>query len=171
MLAVPSSISLLQRGSSNVARHLFDDMHSSCMSQFIAAASSSTGAGLQQRPWIPSASRPQRARRKVTASSNSDALRCVALARSGHPPSICAVPVAMPSTHGETPRVRLNGRTNKSYNKLCCARSPCRHASRIPCSTKPQAVDSMRTCATRVGQVVRFRKIVISFLFMIQSMA
>ncbi|PWZ25513.1 hypothetical protein Zm00014a_011028 [Zea mays] len=48
-LAVPSSISLLQRGSPNVVRHLFDDMHSSCMSQFIAAASSFTGACPRQQ--------------------------------------------------------------------------------------------------------------------------
>jgi hypothetical protein len=127
--------------SSQLAHPLFGDMRSSCMSQIITAASSSAGVVLQQRPWIPSAPRPRCARRKVTASSSSDALRCVALARWGHPSSICAVPVAMPSTHGETPlsrafRVRLNDRANKSYNKLCCARSPCCHASRIPCSTK-----------------------------------
>jgi hypothetical protein len=44
-----SSISLLQRGSPNVAHHLFGDMHSSCMSQITAAASSFAGACPQQQ--------------------------------------------------------------------------------------------------------------------------
>jgi hypothetical protein len=44
-----SSISLLQQGFPNVARHLFGDMHSSCMSQIIAAASSFAGACPQQQ--------------------------------------------------------------------------------------------------------------------------
>jgi hypothetical protein len=44
-----SSISLLQRGSPNVAHHLFGDMHISCMSQIIAAVSSFAGAYPQQQ--------------------------------------------------------------------------------------------------------------------------
>jgi hypothetical protein len=47
--------------SSQLAHPLFGNMRSSCMSQIITAASSSAGAGLQQRPWIPSAPRPRRA--------------------------------------------------------------------------------------------------------------
>jgi hypothetical protein len=42
--------------------------------------------------WIPSGSCPRHARRNAAASSSSDALRCVALARSGYPPSICVAP-------------------------------------------------------------------------------
>ncbi|PWZ16842.1 hypothetical protein Zm00014a_042348 [Zea mays] len=37
-------------------------------------------------------SRPRRARCNAAVSSSSDALRCVALARSGYPPSTCAAP-------------------------------------------------------------------------------
>jgi hypothetical protein len=40
-------------------------------------------------------SRPQRARRNAAVSRSSDALRCVALARSDYPPSTCAAPSSL----------------------------------------------------------------------------
>jgi hypothetical protein len=61
-------------------------------------------------------------------------------------------------------RVRLNGRTNESYNKLCRARSPCRrHASRIARWQRAQTDGMHAQLQSDFGQVVRFRKILILF--------
>jgi hypothetical protein len=146
----------------------------------------STSRSSREATWVPSASRPRRARRNDAASSSHEipsvspaSTRSAQRCRSTAAAPCCAVDLrgstvfasrfaesaqrrrAIVGTRGETLlscafRVRLNGRTNKSCNKLCRVCSPCcRHASRVAHRQRAQSDGTHVQLQSGFGQVVR----------------
>ncbi|ONM62457.1 hypothetical protein ZEAMMB73_Zm00001d000096 [Zea mays] len=128
----PSSLFLAQRNFFSFANVCFPRFISSAWQgsrQAPASCSTSTSGRRPRAAAAPSAtsSTPQ----PSTSRSSSDALHCVALAKSDHSPSICAALCAVVKT-----------------------RAPC-HRRASPVVSREESQTNIYACATRVGQVVR----------------